>query len=135
MLNQLLKGVPMPIFAVGIVMVGYMFSRLIGWLRAPSPAETITGITRRLKYRCQDARTDYVFDFAQQSEGTWRIYIVNTPSYGVRDEGLHATHRLTDNGRHYICWTDPLPSEEQAQTVAKLWAEATQKYIHSGTRF
>ena len=90
---------------------------------------------RRIKYRCEDGRTDYVFEFASLTDGTWRVYILDGPRYRSRDTGLHATHRLTDNGRYYVCWTHPLRSEQEARQVAKLWAEKTQEYIRTGIRF
>ena len=51
------------------------------------------------------------------------------PSYRSLDTSLHTTHRLTDNGRYYVCWTQPLSSEADARKVAKLWADLTQEYI------
>lgn len=83
-------------------------------------------------YRTKDARADYGFSFEKQSDGTWRAYIVSQPSYGSRNTSAHATHRLTSGGRHYVCWTRPLYSEEDARQVAAKWADCTQTYIRTG---
>lgn len=86
-------------------------------------------------YRTKDGRADYRFSFEEQSDGSWRAFIVSQPSYNGRDEGAHSTHRLTDGGRRYICWTRSLWSLSDAQSVAALWADATQNYIRYGTPF
>jgi len=90
---------------------------------------------RRIKYRCEDGRTDYEFCFTPLEDSTWRVYILNQPGYGGRNDSLHATHRLIDDRGHYICWTDSLLTEEAARSVAKLWSECTQNYILTGERF
>lgn len=86
-------------------------------------------------YRTKDGRADYHFSFEEQSNGTWRAYIQKQPDYGSRSSSPHATHRLSDGGRQYVCWSTPLHSEEEARAVAAAWADATQKYIRDGTRF
>lgn len=116
------------IVAVAIVVVLIVIGVIV------TNAET-ADMRRRIKYRCEDGRTDYSFEFATLTDGTWRVYILVGPPYGSRDTSLHATHRLIDNRRYYICWTDPLRSEQQARQVAKLWAEKTQQYIRTGNRF
>lgn len=89
-----------------------------------------------VKYRTRDGRADYVFSFEQQSNGSWRAYIVSQPSYGLlRDKDCHTTHRLTDGGRHYVCWTNELRSLSELRQVAALWADSTQNYIRTGKRF
>ncbi len=84
-------------------------------------------------YRTKDGRADYGFSFERQWDGSWRAYVVSQPSYGSRDTSASATHRLSDGGRHYICWTQPLRSETDARQVAALWADRTQRYIWYGT--
>ena len=88
-----------------------------------------------LFYRTTDGRADYKFSFERQSGGDWIPFILSQPSYGSRDTDLHPTHRLIDTGRYYVCWTDPLRTLSDAKRVAALWADATQNYIRSGTRF
>lgn len=89
----------------------------------------------RAFYRTKDRRADYEFSFERQTGGDWRAYILDQPSYGSRDEGADATHRYTDNGRHYICWNRAIRSEADVHKVAALWADCTQEYIRSGKRF
>ena len=86
-------------------------------------------------YRTKDGLADYQFRIEELSDGTWRAYIVSQPSYRDRDTGLHATHRLTDGGRYYVCWDRRLRSEHESREVSAVWADATQQYIRSGTRF
>lgn len=87
-------------------------------------------------YKSSDGATDYRFSFEKQNDGTWRAYIEGQPSYNGRASDAHSTHRLTgNNGRHYVCWTDPLRSLPEAKQVAALWADATQEYIRTGKTF
>ena len=73
--------------------------------------------------------------YERQPGGDWRVYIAEQPSYRSRADGAHATHRLSDGDRRYICWSTAIPSLEEAKQVSALWADATQKYIRSGTTF
>ena len=84
------------------------------------------------KYRATDGLADYVFTFEQRGDG-WRVWIIDTPDYGGRATSIHATHRLFDNGRPYICWDRSLATLDAAKGVAALWADATQEYIRSGS--
>jgi len=86
----------------------------------------------RAFYRTRDGRADYGFSFEQQSDGTWRAYIESQPGYGSRVTDAHATHRLSDGARKFVCWNNPLRSLQQAKQVAALWADKTQEYIKSG---
>ena len=86
-------------------------------------------------YRTKDGKADYLFSFEKQTDGTWMAFILNQPSYGDRETDNHSTHRLQEDDRDYVCWTDPLETQEQARTVAALWADATQNYIKNGTKF
>jgi len=86
-------------------------------------------------YRTRDGRADYEFSIERQSDGTYTSFIVSQPDYGSRSTGAHDTHRLSTRDRHYVCWDRPLRSEEEAKSVAALWADATQEYIRTGRRF
>jgi hypothetical protein len=87
-------------------------------------------------YRTRDGRADYGFSIERQSDGTYRPYITSQPGYGSRSTGAHQTHRLTgEGGRKYICWNRSLRSQEEAKSVAALWADATQDYIRTGQPF
>jgi hypothetical protein len=93
-------------------------------------------MTTRRTYRRQDGRFFFDFTFALRSDGTWRIYLETQPPYSSygRDDSLRATHRLND-GQHYVCWTGPIRSLDEAKSVAKLWAEKTAEYLTTGRRF
>lgn len=88
-----------------------------------------------LFYRTSDGRADYRFSFEQQPSGDWLPFILHQPSYRNRDTGCHPTHRLVNDDRYYVCWTDPLGSLAEAKQVAALWADRTQEYIRTGRRF
>jgi hypothetical protein len=77
---------------------------------------------------------DFSFRFAWIApQNTWRVYIENQPSYGSRNTSAHASHRLGLPGRPYVCWTNSLRTYAEARSVAALWADATQRYIATGT--
>ncbi len=86
-------------------------------------------------YRTRDGQADYYFSFERQPDGSWKVFILSQPVYQGRSTSLHDTHRLIDGGRHYICWTTPLWSLEDARNVAALWADKTQEYIATGRTF
>lgn len=88
-----------------------------------------------VSYRTRDGTADYCFRFEQRGYSDWRAWIVCAPRYGSRDASNHATHRLYDGDRPYVCWTTPLASEADAQSVARQWAECTHAYILYGRRF
>jgi hypothetical protein len=77
---------------------------------------------------------DFSFRFAWiPQQNTWRVFIERQPSYGARDAGAHASHRLGLPDRPYVCWTNPLSTYAEARSVAALWADATERYIATGT--
>ncbi len=63
-----------------------------------------------------------------------RIYILEQPGYGLRDNGGHATHRLQDAKGNYICI---LPEHKPTNVPDALtwlvdWSEKTARYIDTG---
>lgn len=104
-------------------------------LRGSNNARRGTTSMHRAYYRTRDGEADYRFSFRQQSDGTWRAYVLQQPGYRGRSDGAHVTHRLRDANGHYICWTGPLRSLEEAKNVAAAWANRTQEYIATGRRF
>ncbi len=94
-------------------------------------------MNQQLYYRSMYRQLDYKFSFESRGDGSWRIYIQSQPGYGARESGFHATHRLRDesDGRLYVCWTNPIKTLEDGKSVAKLWADKTEKYILFGERF
>lgn len=93
--------------------------------------------TERLYYRTKDSSADYGFEFRTMPDGSERAYIFSQPSYQGRDEGLHPTHRRPDvnTQEKYVCWDQKIYSRGECKEVAKLWADSTQAYVNSGTRF
>jgi hypothetical protein len=86
-----------------------------------------------LNYSVNSPRGRKDFTFKYEKVGSiYRAFIINCPSYGSRATGLHDTHRLTDNGRYYVCWTPEPTRLDDITQVSKLWAEATAKYIDTG---
>lgn len=83
-------------------------------------------------YRTKDGLADYRFSFERQADGNYRAYITSMPSYGTRNTSMMVTHRLLDNGRHFVCWSNPLRSLADVKQVAALWADLTQTYIKTG---
>lgn len=94
-----------------------------------------TRMKKDIYYRSKDGQADYRFSFEEQSDGSLRAYVTSMPSYGSRSASLHATHRLADWGRHYICWDRKIRDEEDLKAVAAAWSDKTQEYIKSGKRF
>jgi hypothetical protein len=92
-------------------------------------------VVKRIRYRCQDGRNDFGFEFVWNGETGWRIYIIDGPDYGTRDASLHATHRLTDERGYYVCWSGELTTEDQARYVAAAWSEGSCRYIEDGEPF
>lgn len=64
----------------------------------------------------------------------YRAYIEHSPSYRSRATDGHSTHRHYD-GRYYVCWSTPVRTYDNMVAIAKQWADCTQRYIESGTRF
>lgn len=82
----------------------------------------------------EDVKGRYNFDY-RLVDGEWRAYIRRQPDYRGRPTGLHSTHRYRDQDGYYVCWSEPLDSQEDCQTVARLWAEKTENYIRTGESF
>ena len=64
----------------------------------------------------------------------YRCYIEKTPSFRGRDTSHYMPHYLVENrtGKHYVCWTGNITYSEQAKTLCRNWANATQKFIDTG---
>lgn len=79
------------------------------------------------------AQRAYEFEIVRE-DGGYRAYIKKGPSYGLRKQDMHSTHRMYD-GRYYICWTNKVHSEADMKTIARHWSDCTQAYIENGTYF
>ena len=82
-----------------------------------------------LRYKGRDFR--FVFRFVYTPATGWRAYIVESPSYEGRSEGI-ATHRLVSDRQYYICWSTRVDSRDDMQAIADIWARATVMYIVDG---
>ena len=85
------------------------------------------------KYRTKDGQTDFVFSFEEQSDCSWRAYIESPIAYRGRPEGAHETHRLSDGGRRFVCWSESIRSPADMKVIAAIWADCTQNYIKTGS--
>jgi hypothetical protein len=88
-------------------------------------------------YRTEDGAAFFEFGF-EQIGNIVEIDILDMPSYGSRDDGLHSTHRLpSDRGCYKICFGDPTISSDMyaAKKWAKQWSEQTWDYIRTGKAF
>src|SRR5262245_41013859 len=108
-----------------LALVGGTAFALTRGLGSQSASQALT--RRDVWYRTRDGQSYYRFSIEKQADGTYRSYITTNPDYGSRGRSAHATHRLTDAaGRTFVCWSDPLRSEQEALRVAAAWADATQ---------
>lgn len=87
-----------------------------------------------IPYRTNDGQDTFEFS-VEKTGGDLRIYIVRQPDYNGRARDCHTTHRLSDGRRKYICWAGRLRAWGDAEDVASLWSERTQRYIRTGKRF
>lgn len=76
----------------------------------------------------------YRFRIQRAGEG-YRAYLLTSPDYRGRPDDLSTTHRLQGGQGLYVCWDRPIPSAREAERVAALWTELTERYILTGSRF
>ena len=104
---------------------------------SPVPANALAGETGPMIYFANNPHNlpdkEYRFSYKRVG-GTWRAYILRTPSYAGRSINT-VPHRLTDAGRPYICWSGSVGSLEEIQTVSRVWANRAQDYLATGTGF
>ena len=86
-------------------------------------------------YRTKSGAHQYTFRFQEQQNGIWTAYIASQPDYCGRPDDAHSTHRLSDSGGRYVCWTKPLRTLREAKLVATTWCEKTEQYIRYGKEF
>ncbi|OFY47798.1 MAG: hypothetical protein A2W85_13425 [Bacteroidetes bacterium GWF2_41_31] len=85
-------------------------------------------------YRTKDGMGIYKFRFVDLG-GKFEIDIDSQPSYGVRNDGSNATHRLPSaRGGKKICISVGKEPQtiESAKKICVEWAELTQTYINTG---
>lgn len=81
---------------------------------------------------CRDK--EYRFNY-KKVNGSWRAYILRMPSLGSRSADGHATHRLWDGSKPYVCWDSPVNTLSDMQNISRAWADNIQEYIATGKRF
>jgi hypothetical protein len=95
-------------------------------------------------YRTRDGRAYFDFRFVGRggflAPEFWEVDILRMPSYGSRDDNLHATHRLPSSRSdcsYKVCIGNEqgVTSLTEAKRWAKAWAEETWSYIRTGERF
>ena len=89
----------------------------------------------RAYYRSRDGGADYIFSFELQSNGRWRVYIEQQPSYRGRSTDTHSTHRVSNGRCKSISPRRSPRTLDEAKREAAFWAEKTEQYIHTGRRF
>ena len=93
----------------------------------------ITSMEKPVFYTVSFNGLKYEFQFRyKETDGIYKAYIVNQPSYGDRSTSLNDTHRLTEGSSFYVCWSEPIRSEEDMNAVVALWCRATVMYICFG---
>ena len=89
------------------------------------------GQWRDIQYRSWPGGRDYSFTYALV-DGSWRVFINNSPNYRGRSASSLDTHRLDIGGRAYVCWDQAINTLSEAQAVSALWADSTERYIATG---
>jgi hypothetical protein len=89
-------------------------------------------LIRGVRYRSGPPPFDYEFTFEYVGNG-WRVWIDRHPPYTGRNDGSVTTHRLWAAGRAYICWDRPIATLKDAKQIAALWADATHRYLATGS--
>jgi hypothetical protein len=121
------------------VKIAAAWHRLVNNLRggpAPAPAGAPRGTGPGIIfYRSSNGRSDYQFRIQRTANGSYRVYVLDHPSYGSRDTNDLITHLLRDGQGSYICFTGRIENMEQARNLAATWADKTEDYILHGTRF
>ena len=72
--------------------------------------------------------------FVRWVDNGYRCYIDRVPSFRGRDTSHYMPHYWEEEytNRHFICWTGTIRYPEQAKTLCRNWANATQQFIDTG---
>lgn len=95
------------------------------------PADFTFNYSASTKYSTQDH--SYKFHI-KRIGNEYRCYIERTPSFRGRSTANYMPHYWVENGtgKHYVCWTGKIKYSEQAKTLCRNWANATQTFIDTG---
>ena len=66
----------------------------------------------------------------------YRVYINRVPNLFIsRDKTNYNPHLYKEksNNMFYICWTNRIKRIDDAKTLARLWADATQQFVETGS--
>ena len=75
----------------------------------------------------------YLFSVEKVKNG-YLCYIERIPSFRGRSTSRYMYHIIKEKHtkRYYICWTGEIRYHEQAETLCRNWANATQQFIDTG---
>ncbi len=62
---------------------------------------------------------EYRFNY-KKVNGSWRAYILRMPSLGNRSTDGHATHRLWDRSKPYVCWDSSVNFLSDMQAISRV---------------
>lgn len=92
----------------------------------------------RQTYRTGTGRLEVDFFFFNLGGDIgWRIYIFSDIDYKDKNATSHAAHWLKESceSYRYICWDGKISDLDGARTIAAIWAECTDRYIHGTQSF
>ncbi len=95
------------------------------------PNDFIFNYSAKTKY----ATKDHSYKFRVKRVGSgYRCYIEHAPSFRGRSTANYMPHYWVETGtdKHYVCWTGKIQYAEQAKTLCRNWADATQIFIDTG---
>ena len=86
------------------------------------------------KTSCPSKDHFYTFEVKKDSKNLYKCYICRTPSFRGRDTSNYMPHVWHDRstGERWVCWTGKIKYPEQAKTLCRKWADATQVFIDTG---
>ncbi|MBQ9165855.1 MAG: hypothetical protein IJX71_02875, partial [Oscillospiraceae bacterium] len=122
------------------ILIAVAVIRVRQLIRTPASTVTHAASPSQQLYTCSGksirvgADCRYQFRLVRKP-GTYRCYILRTPSYGNRPHDCHVAHYLMDSTGKYICFTADIPHLEQAKTLCQQWSDMTQRYIETGKTF
>ena len=82
---------------------------------------------------CAYDGTEFQFRLLTDGWESWRIEVLTVPNYRHRSRHPRKVHLYGQQTRTpWVCWSQPIRSEQTARQIAQLWADATVNYITTG---
>ena len=82
---------------------------------------------------CAYDGTEFRFRLLADGWGLWRIEVLTVPDYRHRSHHPREVHLYGQHTRApWVCWSQPIHSEQAARRIAQLWADATVNYVTTG---